>query len=255
MMTNQTPEAFTEQIIAVTDETSAMETIRDIAAAMGLPVVTVIDNLSSLTALVGYRGVHPFLLSTLPRRFRETYNRRQYRLNNPVYLACRTESAPFIWHSDGRPWSIPVTLDPVQQRTMDYAARFGLVGGICVPIHAPRGHVGCINFFDQQETDLERVLARWRATLIVTAVYFMRLHAPPFSEDALHGLRHLTKQEVACVTYAAQGLTDKQIAIELGVVPGTARFHIDNAARKLKAQSRTQAVAMAAQLGLIGSVV
>ena len=252
---NPTPEAFTEQIVSVDDEQSALEIIRDMAAAMGLPLVTVIDNLSSLTALVGYRGDHPIFISNLPRRFRETYNRRQYRLNNPVYLACRTESAPFIWYSDGRPWSIPATFDAAQQRTIDYAAKFGLISGICVPIHAPRGHVGCINFFDQQGIDLEHVLARWRAALIVTAIYFMRLHAPPFSEDALHGLRHLTKQEVACVTFAAQGLTDKQIAIELGVVPGTARFHIDNAARKLKAQSRTQAVAMAAQLGLIGSVV
>jgi DNA-binding NarL/FixJ family response regulator len=83
----------------------------------------------------------------------------------------------------------------------------------------------------------------------------MRAHVPPFRRDTLDGLRHLTKQEIACVTLAARGMTDKEIAVELGVVSGTARFHIDNAARKLNAQSRTQTVAMAAQLGLIGPVV
>lgn len=37
-------------------------------------------------------------------------------------------------------------------------------------------------------------------------------------------------------TFAARGLTDKQLAIEPGAVPGTARFHIENAARKPNAR-------------------
>lgn len=253
---DKTPEAFARRMIAAADDSdAALRTIRDMGEAIGIPLITVIDDLSSITALVGYRGRNPIFESTLPRRFRETWNRRQYRLHNPVYLACRTESLPFIWRSGDGAWSIPVTLDAAQRRVLDYAASFQMTGGLCVPIHAPRGHVGCINFLDLENRRLEPLLGRWRAALLVTGVCFMRAHVPPFRQDALDGLRHLTKQEIACVTLAARGMTDKEIALEMEVVPGTARFHVENAARKLNARSRTQAVAIAAQLGLIGSVV
>lgn len=250
----ENPAVYAERMIATTDSEAALRAVRDIGEAMGIPLVTVIDNLSSLSALIGYRRNKPIFESNLPPKFRETWNRRQYRLNNPVYLACRTESVPFIWrvHADG--WSIPIAIDAAQQRILNYAANFGMSGGITIPIHAPRGHIGCISFLTSANRDLEHILEEWRATLIVAGVYFMRAHAQPFDRDALDGLRHLTKQEVACVTFAARGMTDKQIAIELNIVPGTARFHIENAARKLNACSRTQTVAIAAQLGLIGSV-
>lgn len=239
----------------IADSEAALRAIRDIGEAMAIPLITVIDDLSSLSALIGYRRDKPIFESNLPPRFRETWNRRQYRLNNPVYLACRTESVPFIWRSDAEGWSIPVAIDAAQRRIMSYAAGFGMTGGIAVPIHAPRGHIGCINFLASAERELERILDKWRSTLIVAGVCFMRVHAQPIRQDALDGLRHLTKQEVACVTLAARGMTDKQIAIELDVVPGTARFHIENAARKFNARSRTQTIAIVAQLGLIGSVV
>jgi len=67
-------------------------------------------------------------------------------------------------------------------------------------------------------------------------------------------INHLTKREIDCVTLAGRGLTDKQIAKELRFGPGTARFHIDNVMKKLQAQTRVQAVAKAAQLGLIGPI-
>jgi DNA-binding CsgD family transcriptional regulator len=251
---DQSPRAYIELMMNLTGGDAALLAIRDIAGAIGIPLVTVIDDLSSISALVGFRGQAPIFETSLPKRFRDTWHRRHYRLKNPVYLACRNESVPFIWRTRGGAWSIPVTLDPAQRRLLADAASFQLTGGLCVPIHAPRGHIACINFLDVADQPLEPLLERWRAALLVAGVCFMRAHAPAFSQDALDGLRYLTRQEIACVTLAARGMTDKEIAIDLGVVPGTARFHIDNVGRKLKARSRTQAVAIAAQLGLIGSV-
>lgn len=248
------PTEFAKRMAAVTNSEAALYAVRDMGEAMEIPLVAVIDNLSSLSTPVGYRRDRPIFESNMPPKFRETWNRRQYRLNNPVYLACRTEAAPFIWRSDSDGWSIPVTIDAAQRRILNYSAKFGMTGGICVPMHAPRGHVGCINFIASAKRDFETIIDRWRSALVVAGVYYMRAHALPIGQDALEGLRHLTKQEVACVTLSARGMTDKQIAMELGIVPGTARFHMDNAGRKLKAQSRTQTVAIAAQLGLIGSV-
>lgn len=66
-----------------------------------------------------------------------------------------------------------------------YTAKFGMAGGICVPIHAPRGHVGCINFIATAEHNLEPILSRWRSALSVAGVHFMRAHTQP-ALDGLH---------------------------------------------------------------------
>ena len=90
---------------------------------------------------------------------------------------------------------------------------------------------------------------------MIAGIYLMNLCLDRTAGDGvIKAINHLTRREIACVTLAGRGLTDKQIARELHFGPGTARFHIDNAMKKLRAQTRVQAVAKAAQLGLIGPI-
>jgi len=49
----------------------------------------------------------------------------------------------------------------------------------------------------------------------------------------------------------ARGLQNKEIAIELGITGRTTKFHVGSLLRKLGAGNRTEAVAIAAQRGLI----
>ena len=84
---------------------------------------------------------------------------------------------------------------------------------------------------------------------------FMRLYleshgTPQVPEDSAS----LSPREVDCLTHAAQGHGDEDIASRLGISKHTARFHIENAINKLGATNRTHAVALAAQLGLVGPV-
>lgn len=57
------------------------------------------------------------------------------------------------------------------------------------------------------------------------------------------------EQEVLCLL--AQGLPNKAIAQRLGVTEHTVKFHLNAILGKLGAQSRTEAVVLAARLGLI----
>jgi LuxR family quorum sensing-dependent transcriptional regulator len=50
---------------------------------------------------------------------------------------------------------------------------------------------------------------------------------------------------------SAQGLTEKEMAGRLARSADTIKFHLRNAARKLAAKNRTQAVAKALKLGII----
>lgn len=61
----------------------------------------------------------------------------------------------------------------------------------------------------------------------------------------------LTERELECVQLIAQGGSDASVARDLGIEPGTARFHIVNARTKLKAKTRAHLVKLAIAAGVL----
>jgi len=61
----------------------------------------------------------------------------------------------------------------------------------------------------------------------------------------------LTAREQAVLEHLARGLANKQIAAQLGISERTVKFHVSALFAKLGATNRTEAVARAAQAGLI----
>src|SRR5262245_34475929 len=61
----------------------------------------------------------------------------------------------------------------------------------------------------------------------------------------------LTRRERECLQWCARGLTVKEIAYRLSRSHATVALHVRNAARKLGAHNRTQAVARAAYYHLL----
>lgn len=74
--------------------------------------------------------------------------------------------------------------------------------------------------------------------------------ALPFPPAMLVTLDHagLTSREVQILELAAQGLSNKEIAHQLGLSLGTVRKHLENSYRKLGARSRVEALNRLAQL-------
>lgn len=73
---------------------------------------------------------------------------------------------------------------------------------------------------------------------LVLTEHLLATAAPPAPERPA-----LTKRERDVLALVADGKTDWEISVILGVSEATARFHVDNARRKLDAVNRTQAVA------------
>lgn len=61
----------------------------------------------------------------------------------------------------------------------------------------------------------------------------------------------LTPREVEVLQLVAEGLTNRRIGERLGISEHTAKFHVNAILGKLGAQSRSEAVAQAARLGLV----
>jgi DNA-binding NarL/FixJ family response regulator len=64
-------------------------------------------------------------------------------------------------------------------------------------------------------------------------------------------VEHLTPREQEVLQLLAQGLSNKLIAGRLGISDHTVKFHVNAILGKLGAQSRTEAIAQAARLGLV----
>ncbi len=69
----------------------------------------------------------------------------------------------------------------------------------------------------------------------------------PLMADAIP----ITPRENEVLQLLAQGMTNKAIAHELGITEHTVKFHVNAIMGKLGAQSRTEAVVRATQLGII----
>lgn len=62
---------------------------------------------------------------------------------------------------------------------------------------------------------------------------------------------HLSPRETEVLELLAEGLSNKEIALELGLSPHTAKFHVTALLDKFGAETRTEAVVRAARAGLL----
>jgi DNA-binding NarL/FixJ family response regulator len=71
-----------------------------------------------------------------------------------------------------------------------------------------------------------------------------------YSADAAPAARPLSPRELAVLASVAEGLTNPEIAAQLGIATDTVKTHVARVLEKLGARDRTHAVTMALRMGL-----
>jgi DNA-binding NarL/FixJ family response regulator len=89
-----------------------------------------------------------------------------------------------------------------------------------------------------------------RGLVVLDSGFAESLLRPP-APDAVELVEPLTPREREVLALLAQGLANKAIAERLGVSDRTAKFHVNAILGKLGARSRTEALVLAARLGLV----
>jgi DNA-binding CsgD family transcriptional regulator len=177
-------------------------------------------------------------------------------LTSPLTMACRYESEPFWCNENGfhtqqlNPHLVALDLSDFFQRAMTEVA-------IVVPIHLPYGQIAAVSFqpVDANRIELSSEFAEYGDLLALYARKFVGGYAKLMDKQKwIPADVTLSKRENECLRWAALGKTDGEIATILSRSCATIRFHIHNAALKLNAVNRSQAVFKAGQLGYLGSV-
>jgi DNA-binding NarL/FixJ family response regulator len=75
--------------------------------------------------------------------------------------------------------------------------------------------------------------------------------APPAERQATEVVEALTQRESEVLELLAEGLSNKAIAVRLGISDQTVKFHVASIGGKLGAANRTDAVRLAVRRGLI----
>jgi len=185
------------------------------------------------------------LYNDMPEGFAEAFDRAGHSQNNPLVLRAFTEVRPF---TASELWATHLA-DKQKHALALLSVSLNVQDGFMVPIR-PSAELEGIVLLGGLKPDTSPII---RSSLHLLAhCAFERaavLAASPKRKDV--GL--LSPREVECLRWAAAGKTDNEIGVILTISPRTARFHIENAKKKLGVSTRIQAVTEALRLKAIAA--
>ena len=234
---------FVSSLLEAKTGSQLVETVRQLIAAIGFETFE-------------YGAIFPNatddpdvgVVSTADRGWIERYDRLMYFRVDPRVQNCLRQVSPFIWESAGR-------YGPTAEAFLRDAGRYGLRSGIALPLRSPVGENAMFWVDSSQEKlpdDGQLQLAIGRAYLLASYFhdcFFHNLRAHCTGAKTRPG--NVSKRELQVLALASQGHSSKRIGRELEISESTANYHIATVMRKLGVRTRSAAVAMAVQAGLI----
>ncbi len=121
-----------------------------------------------------------------------------------------------------------------------------------VELAAPQGYVRAFLDEDAQVLNLLPDVRAVSPAFVETVLAHARGAAPPRPAAAQPLIEPLSERELEVLDLIAAGLSNAEIAERLVIAQGTVKRHINNLYGKLGVQSRTQAIARARELRLLG---
>jgi DNA-binding CsgD family transcriptional regulator len=163
------------------------------------------------------------------------------RFDAVVHEGFRT-SAPFTWSEVYRRRNV----DSREKRIQDERSAMGLKEALVVPIYEGRGFAGAVSVSCEEPPDLQS-----RQALTMGCVFLhhrlIAMQSETYGDDA-----GLTRREVECLNWAAEGKSDWEIGKILRISSKTVNYHIENVKRKFGVATRVQAIVVALRQGRLG---
>ncbi len=188
--------------------------------------------------------------STWPQAWIDIYVAEGLTAHDPLPAAAAVNLMPFRW-SDLLAGRAGIALTRDQRRAFEIGAAHGWREGVCVPIHGPGAYLVLGSYAGEAPDTSAEAMADLHLLTLHAHVRLAALHARQPATLAEDTGAALSAREIEALACVFAGLTDLGAARKMGIGERTARFHIDNARRKLGARTRAQAVAAALAMGLL----
>ena len=182
------------------------------------------------------------LLQTVPAEWAERYDNERYVFRDPVVQRAKIDRQPFSWSDSYE--SCPCRQDVELIR--GEASTFGLREGYVIPIALLDDSVSAVSFGGNHV----EIGDEGRAALSFATNYAIGHLLQQKSEQARFSAS-LTSREFDCLAWAAEGKTDWEISVILGISKSTVVKHLLSARDKLGAVNKAHAIAMALRDRLI----
>ena len=175
------------------------------------------------------------------------YHRRGYERIDPLisYASCRF--IPVFWNQT-------YFFAAGAARLYEDGVKYGLKGGVAVPMYGPNVRVALVNFIlnaDQTNGAFEATAILSQAQLLACYLHEAFQKFEKDLDDLNVDGKGLSQREIECLQWSAEGKTSWEIARILLLSERTIVFHLGNAAHKLGAVNRRQAIVRAIALGII----
>lgn len=186
------------------------------------------------------------VVSTMPDPWHTRYFERGYVFRDPIVQRLHADHTPFTWNDAYQTCQEPDDVKVIKGESSE----FGLREGFVVPI-ALLGGLRMAFSFGAPSFDAEpEALTTLAFVTNVAAARLMDL-AAPLSVGPKGALPPLTGRERDCLSWSAEGKTDWEIGVILGIAVPTVRKHLASARDKLDALNKYHAISIGFRTGLI----
>ncbi|MGH1402998.1 MAG: autoinducer binding domain-containing protein [Alphaproteobacteria bacterium] len=184
------------------------------------------------------------LITDYPETWMKHYVENNYIDEDPVILRISKSQTPFFW-SDLEKLD---TISNTSQKLMLEAEEEGIADGVGISLQGCPGEVVGVGLArtgnsNDNAKDYEMLSSAYFITVFFHETYRSMMGMPLRTE--------LSKREQEVLLWAAEGKTDEEVGIILGISQNTIRFHWKNIFKKLDAYGRVYAVTKAIRLNLI----
>lgn len=211
-----------------------------------VPFEYIIAGLVRLGAMTGAQEFSKVYNVSYPEQWLSEYVKHQYATVDPVLLAHMRSFSTQIW-SD----TFSETSGKREKQFIDHAKSFGLENGVTTGSMDARR--GCGSFFSFAGRSSPNDV-RYTGILEYLSGHLHRALVKSATSVAMNRVNGLSPRELSVLNWMKMGKTNWEISQILGVTERTVRFHVESIFNKLDVTSRTQAVALAMENGLLSVV-
>lgn len=188
-----------------------------------------------------------FLMRGCLEEWRARYEAQNYERVDPLISYSTMHYVPMAW--DETDYANANAVAMYQE-----GLGFGIRSGVVFPMHGPNVKISCVNLISSEASighKLDEIAKLGSAQLLACYLHeaFQRLEN--LAAVSEFDSSSLSRREIQCLQWSAEGKTSLEIARILALSERTIVFHLGNAAQKLGAINRRQAVVRAITLGLI----